>query len=155
VSPTPTTNQDYLTPGTSSSRPFPRMWPAHSNCCSRGLCPTGHLSPALATRPGHPCASTILVATLVQEEPKDSVGTHCCATMVSDHISATMTYEMWREVYLWHVNVFQRKHISNPVIFSYCLPTSVSSYVINFMVNVSNYFLFAADNCYYNICYKF
>jgi hypothetical protein len=49
-------------------------------------------TPALATRPGHPCASTTLIAILVHECPKDIVETHCCATMALDHISATMAY---------------------------------------------------------------
>jgi len=33
----------------------------------RELCPAGHLSPVLATGPGHSCFSTILIITLVQD----------------------------------------------------------------------------------------
>jgi hypothetical protein len=54
------------------------------------------------------------------------VGTHCCATTTSDHISeritygvrltpdrisASMIYVMWREEHLWNVSVLQRVHI--------------------------------------------
>jgi hypothetical protein len=39
----------------------------HQQQLLQGLCPIGHPSPTLPTRPGHPCASTILVATLMQE----------------------------------------------------------------------------------------
>jgi hypothetical protein len=33
--------------------------------------------------------------------------------MASDHISATMTYVMWREEHLWNVCALQRVHLSN------------------------------------------
>lgn len=69
----------------------------------------GHFSPALVTRSGQPCASTILIATLVQELPKDIVGTHCCAKLALDHISATTSYVMW------HDSVLQRVHLSSLV----------------------------------------
>jgi hypothetical protein len=66
------------------------------------LCPTGHLSRGMDTSLDTPCASTILVSTvwtesivapqwhritLVQEWPGFIVGTHCCATMILDHIN--------------------------------------------------------------------
>jgi hypothetical protein len=76
----------------------------------------GQLSPVLATRPGHPCASTILVAILVQEWPKVIVGTHCCTTVALDHISATMTCMMWHEEHLLNVSVLWRVHLSNLVL---------------------------------------
>jgi hypothetical protein len=70
IPPTPTPNQDYLTPGALPPRPFPRMLaslgPSPQHLLLQRLCPTGYLSPALATRHGHPCASTIL-PTLVYE----------------------------------------------------------------------------------------
>jgi hypothetical protein len=66
-----TPNQDYLTPGALLPRSFPRMLallrPGTQQMLLHRLCPMGCLSPDLATRPGYPCASTILVATFVQE----------------------------------------------------------------------------------------
>jgi hypothetical protein len=43
------------------------------------------------------------------------VATHCCTTTGLHHISATMTYAMWREEHLWAVSVLQRVHHSNLV----------------------------------------
>jgi hypothetical protein len=49
-----------LTPGALLPRLFPV--PGRQRLSPKGLFPTGHLSPALGTRPGHPCASNTLVA---------------------------------------------------------------------------------------------
>jgi hypothetical protein len=35
------------------------------------------------------------------------------ATITSDRIIATATYEMWSEEHLWNVSVLQRVHLSN------------------------------------------
>jgi hypothetical protein len=40
--------------------------------------------------------------------------------MTSDHISATMTYVMWREERLWNVSVLQRVHLPNIVCAGGC-----------------------------------
>jgi hypothetical protein len=40
---------------------------------------------------------------------------HCFVTVTSDHISATLTYVMWREERLWNVSVLQRVHLSSRV----------------------------------------
>jgi hypothetical protein len=62
TAPTPSPNQDYLIPGDLLPRPFPRMHaslgPDPQRLLLQRLCPTGHLSPALASTPGHSCAST-------------------------------------------------------------------------------------------------
>jgi hypothetical protein len=67
---TSTSNQDYLIPGTSLTKSFPRMHallqPSPQHLLLQGPCPMGHLSPALATRPGCSCAFTILNGILVQ-----------------------------------------------------------------------------------------
>jgi hypothetical protein len=81
----------------------------------QGFFPTGHRSSTLANKLGHPCAPTILIATLVQKLPK-VVGPHSCATMALDRISATTTYVMWREEHLWGVSVLQTAHLSNFII---------------------------------------
>jgi hypothetical protein len=48
-----------------------------------------------------PVLSPILVATLGQELTKVIAGTNFCATMAVDD-SATMTYVIWREEYIWN-----------------------------------------------------
>jgi hypothetical protein len=35
------------------------------------------------------------------------------ATVISNHLSATTTYVMWREEHLWDGSVLQRVHFSN------------------------------------------
>lgn len=75
------------------------------------LFPMGHLSPTLFTSTGDPFAFTIHFATLMQEWPKIIVGTHCCATLVLDHIFTTMTYVMWYE-HIWNISVLQTVHLS-------------------------------------------
>jgi hypothetical protein len=59
-------------------------------------------------------------------------GSHCCAAIACDHISARMTqdatvtldlssaavtYVMWHEDHLWHVSVLQRIQLNNFVSF--------------------------------------
>jgi hypothetical protein len=87
----------YLTPEALPPRLFPRMLAslgcAPQRLLPQGLSPTGHLSPCWPPGLDTPCASTSLVATRVQEWPKVIFLTH--ATIVLDHISATVTYVMW------------------------------------------------------------
>jgi hypothetical protein len=94
-------NKNYLMAGVFPHSPFPRMLaslvPGPKQLLLQWLCPMSHLSPTLATRPEHPCASTILVPALVQEWPNGTAVTHCCAAVVLDRISATVTYVMWCE----------------------------------------------------------
>jgi hypothetical protein len=59
--------------------------------------------------PSHISATMIQDIVAQQWEPV-TVGTHCCSTMTSDHISATMTYVMWWEGHFWNVRVLQRVH---------------------------------------------
>jgi hypothetical protein len=99
---------------------FPRMFaslvPGPQRLLLQGLCPTIHLSPALTTGPGHPCASTTLVATLVQERPKGIAVTHWCSTVALYHTSATMTYVIWRAEHLCSINAVQTIRLSNLVL---------------------------------------
>lgn len=48
----------------------------------------------------YPCTSRLfpptLVETLLQEQREVVVGTHLCATLALDHVSATLTYVEWR-----------------------------------------------------------
>jgi hypothetical protein len=88
-------------PGTSPGCLLRGVWPPAT--VAPGALHHWPLLPALSTRPGHPCASTILVATFVQEWLKVILGTQCCATM---------TYAMWREEHLWNVGFLQRVHCS-------------------------------------------
>jgi hypothetical protein len=74
---------------------LPRLFPIL--LVTLGTDPKGHLSPAMATRCGHPCASAIQFETLVLEWHNDTVETHCCAALALDYISTTMPYTMWRE----------------------------------------------------------
>jgi hypothetical protein len=68
----------------------------------------GHLSTALATRLGHPCTSTSLVTILAQEWPKIIAEIQSYATMILDHITATMTYVTWFKEHLTNISVLHR-----------------------------------------------
>jgi hypothetical protein len=43
------------------------------------------------------------------------------ATMLSDHIIATITEVIWSEEHLWNVSVLQRVHISDLVMLCLCV----------------------------------
>jgi hypothetical protein len=40
------------------------------------------------------------------------IGTYCCATVTSDHISEAVTCVIWHEERHWNVSVLQREHLS-------------------------------------------
>lgn len=68
-----------------SLRTLASLGPDSQRLLLQWICHTGHLSPALATRPKLACASVILVATLLYELPLVIVGTHCCASVFGPH----------------------------------------------------------------------
>jgi hypothetical protein len=51
---------------------------------------------------------------------------HCCSTITSDNISATMTHVMWREEHLWNITVLQRVNISSFVVLWIMTPCSLT-----------------------------
>jgi hypothetical protein len=113
---TPTPNQHCSTPKAFPPRAFLRMLaalgPGPQRLLLQAVCPTGPLTPALANRPGHLCASTVLVANMVQEWPKIIVVPHSCVTTVLDHVRTTMIYVMRRDV-----SVLQRVQLSSLVLY--------------------------------------
>jgi hypothetical protein len=90
---------------------FVGVWP--TSIFIPGALPHGPPLPCLGHQAWHPCASTNLVVRLCKNDLKCIVKTRFCATMSLDHISATMTYVIWREAHNWNVSVLQRVHISN------------------------------------------
>jgi hypothetical protein len=129
-------DDDYNNKSSSSRRYTSRMNRKHQTTqkyfcesssihCNK-ICPGGHCCATMETL-GSQCCYTLLHD---NGDRKVIVGTRCCATMASghinakitkdatmiqDHISATITYVMWREENLRNVSVLQRVHLSNLV----------------------------------------
>jgi hypothetical protein len=102
--------QKYLTPRALPPTHFPIEGFAHSDFAPG---PEGQLSPALATRPVHPCSSTLLIATLVKEWPK-----WCGCRQVNDELERVRRKRSWPNLgchssISWRDWVIQRKTCKN------------------------------------------